>query len=107
MEPRVYANAEAVLHLDLAARRLQRLPERPDQRSPDVWSGVAARAFAVLRRTFQESVEVLLPHESSSPVSTSRLAAAYSFWRAHAQPPGTISAALDNAARAIEAATGG
>src|SRR5256885_14246972 len=28
---RVYANAEAILHLDLAARRLQRLPEGPDR----------------------------------------------------------------------------
>ena len=28
---RVYANAEAILHLDLAARRLQRLPESPDR----------------------------------------------------------------------------
>jgi DNA-binding winged helix-turn-helix (wHTH) protein len=35
---RVYANAEAILHLDLAARRLQRLPEGPlrDRRIVDV-----------------------------------------------------------------------
>ena len=104
---RVYANAEAVLHLDLAARRLQRLPEKPDRdrRILDVALRHAHSLYFLGR--FRESVEVLLPHEArlarlNEPAST----AAYSFWLAHMHSRlGDQRRASDNAARAIEAAT--
>ncbi len=61
---RVYANAEAILHLDLAARRLQRLPEGPDRdrRMLDVALRHAHSLYFLGR--FRESVDVLQPHEA-------------------------------------------
>ena len=61
---RVYANAEAILHLDLAARRLQRLPEgdERDRRMLDVALRHAHSLYFLGR--FRESVDVLLPHEA-------------------------------------------
>ena len=81
---RLYANAEAVLHLDLAARRLQRLPEKPDRdrRMLDVALRHAHSLYFLGR--FRESVEVLLPHEARlARLNDPALAAAYSFWLAH------------------------
>ena len=104
---RVYANAEAVLHLDLAARRLQRLPESPDRdrRMVDVALRHAHSLYFLGR--FKESVEVLLPHEARlARLNEPALAAAYSFWLAHMHSRlGDQRRASDNAARAIEAAT--
>ncbi len=56
---RVYANAEAILHLDLAARRLQRLPEgdERDRRMLDVALRHAHSLYFLGR--FRESVDVL------------------------------------------------
>ena len=61
---RVYANAEAILHLDLAMRRLQRLPEGEDRdrRMLDVALRHAHSLYFLGR--FRESVDVLLPHEA-------------------------------------------
>ena len=104
---RVYANAEAVLHLDLAARRLQRLPENPDRdrRMLDVALRHAHSLYFLGR--FKESVEVLLPHEARlARLNEPALTAAYSFWLAHMHSRlGDQRRASDNAARAIEAAT--
>ena len=104
---RVYANAEAVLHLDLAARRLQRLPEKPDRdrRMLDVALRHAYSLYFLGR--FRESVEVLLPHEARlARLNEPALTAAYSFWLAHMHSRlGDQRRACDNAARAIEAAT--
>ncbi len=104
---RVYANAEAVLHLDLAARRLQRLPEKPDRdrRMLDVALRHAHSLYFLGR--FRESVEVLLPHEARlARLNEPALTAAYSFWLAHMHSRlGDQRRASDNAARAIEAAT--
>jgi DNA-binding winged helix-turn-helix (wHTH) protein/tetratricopeptide (TPR) repeat protein len=104
---RVYANAEAVLHLDLAARRLQRLPEKPDRdrRMLDVALRHAHSLYFLGR--FRESVEVLLPHEARlARLNQPALTAAYSFWLAHMHSRlGDQRRASDNAARAIEAAT--
>ena len=104
---RVYANAEAVLHLDLAARRLQRLPEEPDRdrRMLDVALRHAHSLYFLGR--FRESVGVLLPHEARlTRLNEPRLTAAYSFWLAHMHSRlGDQRRASDYAGRAIEAAT--
>ena len=104
---RVYANAEAILHLDLAARRLQRLPEGPDRdrRMLEVALRHAHSLYFLGR--FRESVEVLLPHEARlARLNEPALTAAYSFWLAHMHSRlGDQRRACDNAARAIEAAT--
>ena len=104
---RVYANAEAVLHLDLAARRLQRLAESPDRdrRMLDVALRHAHSLYFLGR--FRESVEVLLPHEARlARLNEPALTAAYSFWLAHMHSRlGDQRRAYENAVRAIEAAT--
>jgi DNA-binding winged helix-turn-helix (wHTH) protein/tetratricopeptide (TPR) repeat protein len=104
---RVYANAEAVLHLDLAARRLQRLPENPDRdrRMLDVALRHAHSLYFLGR--FRESVAVLLPHEARlARLNEPALTAAYSFWLAHMHSRlGDQRRASSNATRAIEAAT--
>jgi DNA-binding winged helix-turn-helix (wHTH) protein/tetratricopeptide (TPR) repeat protein len=104
---RVYANAEAILHLDLAARRLQRLPEGPDRdrRMLEVALRHAQSLYFLGR--FRESVDVLLPHEARlARLKDPALAAAYSFWLAHMYSRlGDQRRAADNARVAIEAAT--
>jgi DNA-binding winged helix-turn-helix (wHTH) protein len=103
---RVYANAEAILHLDLAARRLQRLPEGPDRdrRMIDVALRHAHSLYFLGR--FRESVDVLLPHEARlARLAEPTLVAAYSFWLAHMHSRlGDQKRAGDSAARAIQAA---
>jgi DNA-binding winged helix-turn-helix (wHTH) protein/tetratricopeptide (TPR) repeat protein len=103
---RLYANAEAVLHLNLAARRLQRLPEGPDRdrRMLDVALRHAHSLYFLGR--FRESVEVLLPHEAPlARLNEPALTATYSFWLAHMHSRlGDQRRACDNAARAIAAA---
>ena len=104
---RVYANAEAILHLDLAARRLQRLPEGPerDRRMLDVALRHAHSLYFLGR--FRESVDVLLPHEARlSRLADAGLSGAYAFWLAHMYSRlGDQRRAAENAHRAIEAAT--
>jgi tetratricopeptide (TPR) repeat protein len=104
---RVYANAEAILHLDLAARRLQRLPEQPgrDRRMLEVALRHAQSLYFLGR--FRDSVAVLLPHEARlARLDEPGLTAAYSFWLAHMHSRlGDQRRASDYAGRAIEAAT--
>ncbi len=104
---RVYANAEAILHLDLAARRLQRLPEGQDRdrRMLDVALRHAHSLYFLGR--FRESVDVLLPHEARlSRLDDPALGGAYSFWLAHMYSRlGDQRRAAASAERAIEAAT--
>ena len=104
---RVYANAEAILHLDLAARRLQRLPEGPDRdrRMLEVALRHAHSLYFLGR--FRESVDVLRPHEARlARLKDPALAAAYSFWLAHMYSRlGDQRRAADNARRSIDAAT--
>ena len=104
---RVYANAEAIQHLELAARRLQRMADGPerDRRMIDVALRHAHSLYFLGR--FRESVDVLLPHEARlGRLSDPALAAAYSFWLAHMHSRlGDQRKARDSAARAIEAAT--
>ena len=86
---RVYANAEAILHLDLAARRLQRLPEGAGPRSPHARRGASACALAVFPGP--------LPRERRRAASSRRQAVAarrcgperrvFVLARAHVQPP--------------------
>jgi DNA-binding winged helix-turn-helix (wHTH) protein/tetratricopeptide (TPR) repeat protein len=81
---RVYANAEAILHLDLAARRLQRLPEGADRdrRMLDVALGHAHSLYFLGR--FRDSVDVLLPHAARvARLDDPARSAAFSFWLAH------------------------
>ncbi len=104
---RVYANDEAILHLDLAMRRLQRLPEggNRDRRMLDVALRHAHSLYFLGR--FRESIEVLLPHEARlSRLADAALSGAYSFWLAHMYSRlGDQRRAEASAERAIEAAT--
>jgi DNA-binding winged helix-turn-helix (wHTH) protein/tetratricopeptide (TPR) repeat protein len=104
---RVYANVEAMLHLDLAGRRLQRLPEGPDRDRRML--GVALRqahSLYFLGR-FRESVDVLLPHAARvARLDDPALAASFSFWLAHMYSRlGDQRRAAESAQRAIDAAT--
>src|SRR6185503_9254290 len=103
---RVYANAEAILHLDLAARRVQRLPEGPDRdrRMLDVALGQAHSLYFLGR--FRESVDVLAPHAARvARLNDAALAARYSFWLAHMYSRlGDQPRAAESAHRAIDAA---
>jgi tetratricopeptide (TPR) repeat protein len=103
----LYANAEAVLHLDLAARRLQRLPEGPDRDRRMLQVALRHAHSLYFLGRFRESVEVLLPHEAPlARLDEPALTAAYSFWLAHMHSRlGDQHRACDNAARAIAAAT--
>jgi DNA-binding winged helix-turn-helix (wHTH) protein/tetratricopeptide (TPR) repeat protein len=104
---RVYANAEAILHLDLAARRLQRMPEgdERDRRMLDVALRHAHSLYFLGR--FRESVEVLVPHEARlSRLNDASLGGAYSFWLAHMYSRlGDQRRAAASAERAIASAT--
>ena len=104
---RVYANAEAILHLDLAMRRLQRVTEGEgrDRRMLDVALRHAHSLYFLGR--FRESIEVLLPHEARlSRLADAALSGAYSFWLAHMYSRlGDQRRATASAERAIEAAT--
>ena len=104
---RVYANAEAILHLDLAARRLQRLLEGPDRdrRMLDVALRHAHSLYFLGR--FRDSVEVLQPHEARvTRLDDAAVTGAYSFWLAHMYSRlGDQQRAGDSARRAIAAAT--
>jgi DNA-binding winged helix-turn-helix (wHTH) protein/tetratricopeptide (TPR) repeat protein/nucleoside-triphosphatase THEP1 len=81
---RVYANAEAILHLDLARRRLERLPEGlvRDRLAVDV-ALREAYSFYFLGQ-FNQSVDVLQPHASRlARLNDPALTAAFAFWLAH------------------------
>jgi len=103
---RDYANAEALLHLDLAARRLQLLPEGPerDRRMLDVALRQAYSLYFLGR--FQDSVDVLLPHEARlERLDDAALTGACSFWLAHMYTRIGDPRAGESARRAIDAAT--
>lgn len=104
---RVYANAEAILHLDLAARRLQRLPEGPprDRRIVDVALAHAHSLYFLGR--FRESVDVLTVHAARvARLNDPGLAASYAFWLAHMYSRlGDQRRAAESARRAIDYAT--
>lgn len=104
---RVYANAEAILHLDLAARRLQRLPEGPlrDRRIVDVALAHAHSLYFLGR--FRESVDVLVPHAARvARLNDPAIAASYAFWLAHMYSRlGDQRRASESAFRAIDHAT--
>jgi tetratricopeptide (TPR) repeat protein len=104
---RVYANAEAILHLDIARRRLERLPagaER-DRRSLEVALRHAHSLYFLGR--FRESVDVLQPHAAPlARLDDPGLTAPYCFWLAHMYSRlGDQRRAGDSAYRAIDAAT--
>jgi tetratricopeptide (TPR) repeat protein len=104
---RVYANAEAILHLDLASRRLQRLPEGVgrDRQMLDVSLRHASSLYFLGR--FRESVDMLTPHAARvARLNDPALAARYAFWLAHMYSRlGDQRVARDSAHRAIEAGT--
>ncbi len=104
---RVYANAEAILHLDLAARRAQRLPEGPERDRQIVEVVLRHAQSLYFLGRFHESVDVLLPHEARLPrLGDAALTAAFAFWLAHMYSRlGDQRRAADSAQRAIEAAT--
>jgi DNA-binding winged helix-turn-helix (wHTH) protein/tetratricopeptide (TPR) repeat protein len=104
---RVYANAEAVLHLDLARRRSERLPAGAgrDRLTLDVALRHAHSLYFLGR--FRESVEVLQPHAAPlARLDDQGLTAKYCFWLAHMYSRlGDQRRATDSALRAIDAAT--
>lgn len=104
---RVYANAEAILHLDLAARRVQRLPEGPDRDRRMVEVALRRADSLYFLGRFRESVDLLLPHEARlARLGDAALTAAFAFWLAHMYSRlGDQRRAAHNAQRAIEAAT--
>lgn len=104
---RVYANAEAILHLDLARRRLERLPEGPgrDRLELDVALRHAHSLYFLGR--WKESVDILRPHEARLVrLDDPALTAAYSFWLAHIYTRvGDQRGGAEQARRAIDAGT--
>ena len=104
---RVYANAEAILHLDLAGRRLQRVPEGRDRdrRMLEVALRHAHSLYFLGR--FRESVDVLLPHEARlARLDDPALTARCSFWLAHMYSRlGDQGRAAAKALRAIDTGT--
>ena len=104
---RAYANAEAIAHLDLARRRIERLPEGAarDRRTIDVALRHAHSLYFLGR--FRDSVDALLPHEGRlGRLNDPALTAVSSFWLGHMfSRLGEPRRATDSANRAIEAAT--
>jgi len=104
---RVYANAEAILHLDIARRRLDRLPEGPvrDRQELDVALKHAYSLYFLGR--WKESVEVLLPHEARLVrANDPALTAAYSLWLGNMYTRlGDQRQTSEQARRALDAAT--
>jgi tetratricopeptide (TPR) repeat protein len=81
---RVYANAEAILHLELAGRRLERLAEGPGRDRTMVEIALRHAHSLYFLGRFRESVEVLLRQEARlTRLGDPALAAAWSFWLAH------------------------
>ena len=104
---RVYSNAEALLHLDLARRRLERLPEglARDRLTIDVALRHAHSLYFLGR--FQDSVEVVEPHLGRlARIDDVGLTGSFMFWLAHMYSRlGDQGRATDAAHQAIEAAT--
>jgi DNA-binding winged helix-turn-helix (wHTH) protein/tetratricopeptide (TPR) repeat protein len=102
-----YANAEAISHLDLARRRIERLREGPvrDRLTIDVALRHAHSLYFLGQ--FRQSVEVLLPHEARvARLGEPALVAAFSFWLAHMSSRlGDQRRTREYAERAIAAAT--
>ena len=105
---RVYANAEAILHLDLARRRIERLPDGPgrDRRELEVALRQAHSLYFLGR--WKESVEILLPHGARLVgLNDPGLTATYSSWLAHMYTRlGDQRQAAEQAHRAIDAGIG-
>jgi DNA-binding winged helix-turn-helix (wHTH) protein/tetratricopeptide (TPR) repeat protein len=104
---RVYANAEAVLHLDLARRRLERLPAGPDRFRCEVEVALKHAHSLYFLGRWRESIEVLLPHSANlARLNDSGLTAAYAFWLAHMYTRlGDQRQCAEQAHRAIDAGT--
>ena len=104
---RVYANAEAILHLDLARRRVERLPEgtRRDRLELDVALRHAHSLYFLGR--WKDSVDILLPHEARLfRLGDPAITAAYAFWLAHIYTRlGDQRGGTEQARRAIDAGT--
>ena len=103
---RVYANAEAILHLDLARRRLSGSPKGPerDRRMIEIALRQAHSLYFLGR--FRESVDVLLPRRRGSRASPIRAlgAAGPSGSRTCTAGSGDQRRAAASARRAIEVA---
>lgn len=104
---RVYANAEAILHLDLAARRVERLTDGA-QRDRHMLAIALRHAHSLyFIGRFRDSVDVLLPHEARvARLGDAAVTGAYAFWLAHMYSRlGEQRRAAENAQRAIAAAS--
>jgi tetratricopeptide (TPR) repeat protein len=103
---RVYANAEAILHLDLARRRLERRPEGVDRDRRMIEIALQHAHSLYFLGRFRESVDVLLREEAQlARVGDPALVAAWSFWLAHMYSRlGDQRRAVASARRAIEVA---
>jgi DNA-binding winged helix-turn-helix (wHTH) protein/class 3 adenylate cyclase/tetratricopeptide (TPR) repeat protein len=103
---RVYANAEAILHLELARRRLERLPEGPDRDRRMIEIALRHAHSLYFLGRFPESVEVMLRQEARlARLGDPTLAGPCMFWLAHMYSRlGDQRRAAASAQRAIEVA---
>lgn len=104
---RVYANAEAVLHLGLARRRLERLPEGPGRDRRDVEVALKHAHSLYFLGKWRESVDILrLCNAKLVRLNDAGLTATCSFWLGHMYTRlGDQQRAAEQAHRAIEAGT--
>jgi class 3 adenylate cyclase/tetratricopeptide (TPR) repeat protein len=104
---RVYSNEEAILHLDLARRRVERLPEgaERDRRALEIALQQAHSLYFLGR--WKESVEELLSHEArAARLNDAGLTAMLFFWLGHMYTRlGDQRRGAECAYRAIDAAT--
>ena len=103
----VYANAEAILHLDLAALRLKRLADGPDRDRRLVHVALSRAQSLYFLGRFRDSIDTLLPHEASlARLDDPALTATCSFWLAHMYTRiGDAGRTVESARRAAAAAT--
>lgn len=104
---RVYANAEAILHLDLARRRLERLTEGAERDRLEVDVALREAHSLYFLGRFNESVNVLQPQAGRlARLKEPTLTATFAFWLAHMYSRlGDQRRVAEWAHRAIEAAT--
>src|SRR5262249_42327460 len=96
---RVYANAEAIQHLEMAQRRLEQLAEGPE-RDRCMIEGALRHAHSLyFLGRFRESVEVLLRQEAQlAHLDDASLSASWAFW------PGFMYSRLGDQSRAAASA---
>lgn len=101
----VYANAEAILHLNVARRRIERMPPGVGRDRVEVEVAMKHAHSLYFLGRWRESVETLLPYTATvARVDDPALTAAYAFWLAHMYTRlGDQRRTAEHARRAIDA----